>query len=124
MGAFEQGCHAAQQRDVAGDLLLDLRPQHLDHDLAPRRHRQARGMHLRDRGRGQRRGVEIAVGGRRCRGPGPARPRRAQFAVEGRDPILQLGQLVGDVGRHQVAPGREDLPELDEDRAEFLQCEA
>src|SRR5690606_32536148 len=43
------------------------------------------------------------------------------LAVEWRDPVLQQGQLGGDVGRDQVAAGREDLPELDEDRPEFLQ---
>src|SRR5690606_11275670 len=43
------------------------------------------------------------------------------LAVERRDPVLQQRQLGGDVGRHQVAAGRKDLPELDEDRPEFLQ---
>ena len=45
-------------------------------------------------------------------------------AVERRDAILQQRQFLGDVRRHQVAAGRQDLPELDEDRPEFLQRQA
>ncbi|MCY1359182.1 hypothetical protein D9M69_457390 [compost metagenome] len=41
--------------------------------------------------------------------------------VERRHLVLQLGQLVGDVGRHQVAPRRQDLAELDEDRPQRRQ---
>jgi hypothetical protein len=38
-----------------------------------------------------------------------------------RDLVLQLGQLVGDVSRQEVAPRRQHLSELDEDRAQILQ---
>jgi hypothetical protein len=38
-----------------------------------------------------------------------------------RHAVLQQGQFVGDVGRQQVAPGRQHLAELDEDRPEVLQ---
>ena len=44
-------------------------------------------------------------------------------ARERRHAVLQLGELVGDVGRQQVAPGRQRLAELHEDRAEFLERE-
>ena len=102
--------------------------QHLDHDFARRRvavGRQRRRMHLRDRGRGQRRGVEA----RERVGDRPAqrlldRCARAAVAVERRDAVLQQRQFVGDVGRHQVAARRQDLPELDEDRPELLQRQA
>ena len=42
-------------------------------------------------------------------------------AVEGRNAVLQLRELVGDVRRQQVAPRRDHLPELDEDRPEVLE---
>jgi len=37
---------------------------------------------------------------------------------ERRHPVLQLRELVGDIGRQEIAPRRQHLPELDEDRAE------
>ncbi len=37
---------------------------------------------------------------------------------------MQLGQFVGDVGRHQVAARRQHLAELDEDRAERFEGQA
>ncbi len=40
---------------------------------------------------------------------------------ERRHAILQQRELVGDVGRQQVAPRRQHLAELDEDRAEVLE---
>ena len=40
-----------------------------------------------------------------------------------RHAVLQLRELVGDVGRQQVAPRRQHLPELDEDRPEVLERE-
>jgi hypothetical protein len=113
---------AAQQGDVAGDLLLDVGAQHLDHHLAAAVQRGR--VHLGDAGRGQRRGVE---GRRRPRHGAAERlldQRARHVAVERRHAVLQQGQLLGDVGRHQVAAGRQDLPELDEDRAQFLQRQA
>ena len=41
-----------------------------------------------------------------------------------RHAVLQLRELVGDVGGQQVAAGREHLAELDEDRPQLLQREA
>ena len=38
-----------------------------------------------------------------------------------RHPILQLGEFVGDVFRQQIAAGRQNLAELDEDRTEILE---
>jgi hypothetical protein len=38
-----------------------------------------------------------------------------------RHAVLQTGQFVGDIERQQVAPGRQDLPELDKDRPQALQ---
>jgi hypothetical protein len=42
-------------------------------------------------------------------------------AVERRHAILQLHQLVGDIVRQQIAPGRHCLPELHEDRTQLLE---
>ena len=54
-----------------------------------------------------------------------ARQRRDHlFGRERRHAVLQLGELVGDVERQQVAPRREHLAELDEDRPQLLQGEA
>ena len=50
-----------------------------------------------------------------------AHDRGRRLAGERRHPILEAGELVGDVFGQQVAAGREDLAELDEDRAEILQ---
>ena len=43
---------------------------------------------------------------------------------QGLHPVLQLGQLIGDIGRQQVAARRKHLSELDEDWSEILQCAA
>ena len=53
----------------------------------------------------------------RRRAPG-SRPRARES--KRRHPVLQLGQLVGDVGGQQVAARRQHLAELDEDRSERL----
>ena len=45
----------------------------------------------------------------------------ATLGGERRHAVLQQRQFVGDVGRQQVAPGRQHLAELDEDRAQVLQ---
>ncbi|MCW0450641.1 hypothetical protein NB706_003475 [Xanthomonas sacchari] len=122
MGALDQRGGRFQQGDVGVDLPLDVRAQHLDHHFAAVV--QRRRVHLRDRGRGQRFGVE---GRERHRDRPPQRlfhdaPRR--LAVERAHPVLQQGQFLGHVRRHQVTPGGEDLPELDEDRPQVLQRQA
>ena len=45
------------------------------------------------------------------------------FGVGGRDAVLQLRQLVGDLGRHEVDACGGDLTELDVDAARFLEHE-
>ena len=82
-------------------------------------------VHLRDRGAGDRLASKLA----KIASIGPAeraldRARRATVGRERRHAVLQLGELVGDVGRQQVAPGRQHLAELDEDRAEPLERQA
>ena len=38
-----------------------------------------------------------------------------------RHPILQQRELIGDIERNQVAPGRQHLPEFDKNRAQSFQ---
>ena len=78
-------------------------------------------MDLRDRGGGERFRLELgedvfrrpAVSGRDDL---PRLFRRERWHL-----VLQLRQFRTDVGCEQVLAGRQRLPELDEDRAEFLE---
>ena len=108
-----------EEPDVPADDLVDPRAQDLDHHLAAVL--EAGGVDLGDRGRRQGGFVESVEDRRHratqglldegaCLGPG-----------EGRDPVLELGQLDREVVREQVAAGGEDLAELDEDGPEVLQ---
>ena len=109
-------------RAMSASICFDARAQHLDHHLAAIGQRGR--MHLCDRGRGQRFGIEagecLADRQAECFLDDAARG----IAVERLDPVLQQGQFVGHVRRHQVAAGGQDLAELDEDRAEILQRQA
>ena len=111
--------HQVQQAHVAPDDLLDPRTHHLDHHLPavlePRR------VDLRDRRRRQRLAGELAedllhrTAERIAHDPGRG------LAGERRHAILEVREFIGDVLREQVAAGREDLAELDEDGSEILQ---
>ncbi len=119
---LDQRRGGAQERDVLVDHLCDVRSQHLDRDLGAVG--QLGKMHLRDRRARHRYAVErpehlvdgLAVEAHERRDHGVRRERR--------HPVLQLGELVGDVERNQVATGRKHLPELDEDGPEILEREA
>ena len=108
--------------EVALDVRAHAGPQHLDDDLLPALER--RRVHLGDRGRRERRLVEALedLGDRPAVGALDDRARLG--ARERRHAVLQLRELVGDVLGQQVAPGRERLAELDEDRPQPLQREA
>jgi hypothetical protein len=119
MRAFHQRGDAAEQSDVAIDLFFDPGAQHFHHHLAATV--QARRMHLRDRRRGQRRGVEMLesiadVLAERLFDDGAR-----GLAVERLHPVLQHRQFLRDIRWHQVAPRGENLPEFHEDRPELLQ---
>ncbi len=119
---FHQQRAGVQQRDVLLDHGRDVGPQHLDRD------RRAVGklgeMDLRDRSACDRRSVERLE------------HRVHRLAVEAgergdhllgwkrRDAVLQLGKLVGDVGRQEIAARGEHLAELDEDRPQVLAAPA
>ncbi|KAG1245360.1 hypothetical protein G6F65_021273 [Rhizopus arrhizus] len=89
MGALDQRGQRVEQGDVGVDLLLDAWAQHLDHHLAAVGERRC--VHLRDRGRSQRFGVEagkcLAHRQAECFLDDAARG----IAIERLDPVLQQG---------------------------------
>jgi hypothetical protein len=105
-----------QDRLVALDLAPHAGPEHLDRDLAPVE--QVGAMDLRDAGRGDRPGLEVAE----HLAQGPAQlglDRRLDPAKrERRQPILQPAQLVDDLRLEQIRTRAHHLTELDEGRAE------
>ena len=107
-----------QQGNIGGNLFFDAGAQHLHHHLAA--FVQGGGMHLRNAGGGQRGGVKtrVRIGNAAAQCGFHQGPRL--HAVERCHPVLQLGQFIGDIGRHQIAAGGKNLPELDEDWPQFL----
>ncbi len=104
--------------DVGADAVLHPRAQNLDRHLAPVV--QARRMGLGE-GRGRHRRVELAE-----QGPGRPAQRVAHLGVgdlhgEGRQLVLQPGQVVGEHLAEDVGAGREQLAKLDRHGAERLQ---
>ena len=110
---------AAQRGEVALHRRLDAGPLHLDDDRLAGV--QPRPVGLADRGRGERLPVELGedlVDGRaqlRLEDRGDALPRLGRHAV------LQLGQLVAELGRQEVDAGGGDLAELDVHPAGLLE---
>ena len=109
----------AHQRQVGLDLARCIRALDLDHDLLPGR--QRRPVHLSDRGGRDRRLVEREE---------RALDREPELGVDHlldrrernrRDVVLELAELRDDVERDDVRPGREQLAELDERRAELVE---
>jgi hypothetical protein len=97
------------------------RAAHLDHHLGAVG--QGRRADLADRRRGQRRGVEAGENPRD--GPAHLGPQdRLDRGGQGRDLILELGELGLVVGRQQVGAGGEDLAELDGGGSQFLERQA
>ena len=117
----EAAC-GAQQREVVVDHAGHARAQHLDRDLGAVV--QASEMDLRDRGRGDRLGVELgkylADGAAQTALDFSDRQRR----IEGWDVVLQLRELVGNIGRQQIASRRKHLTKFHEDRAEGFERHA
>jgi hypothetical protein len=111
-----------QHVDVGFDLFANVRPQHLDDHGAPVR--QRRRMHLGHRSRRERLVLEAgeAVVDRHAERLLDQRHRRRR--IEWRHMVLQQNQLVGDLRWQQIAADRDRLAELDEQRAELLECEA
>ena len=107
--------------EVALDPLAHAGTHDLDDDFLARA--QPRRVHLSDRGGGERlvvEAVEHLLGGPAI---GALDDEFRVLYRERRHAVLQLGELVRDVGRQQVAPRGQGLAELDEDRAELLERE-
>ncbi len=123
----QQARHPARQAidelHIRFDHRQDVRADHLDHHLLAGGF-QGGGMHLRDRRRRQRFDIEIIEPGFYRTADRFFNLLFSLYAVEGRDAILQNGELVGDHGREKVATRREHLAELDPDRTELLHRQA
>ena len=81
-------------------------------------------MHLRDRSARHRLRLEVFEHPADRSAEGALHLGHRKSGRKWRHLVLQLRQLVGDVGRQQIAAGREHLAELDEDRPERLEREA
>jgi len=114
--------HGVHQADVAADHRQDAGAQNLDHHLASVLEHGP--VYLGDGGRGERRGLEtVEQFTDRLAEAGLDDP-SGLLVREWRHAVLQFGKLLGDVVRQQIPAGGEDLAELDEDGAQFLQCQA
>ena len=122
MGALDHPGQGVEQGDVLIDLPVDARAQYLDHHLAATG--QARGMHLGNRGRGQRGGIEGLEGLVHRTAQGLFHQAARQLPVKRLYPVLQQHQLGSNIRRHQIAAGGQHLAKLDEDRPQLLQGQA
>ncbi len=112
-GKDEQPCQ------ILRDDRFQARTNHLDHDFFAAF--ELRRMHLRYRGRGQRGDVETAEHFADFLAQLFFDQLDRHLRIERRHAVLQQHQLIGDVFRQQVAAGRKNLPELDENRPQILQ---
>jgi hypothetical protein len=119
---LDQAGGGIEQGDVVGDDAADARPQDLHCHLAPVG--QGGEVHLRHRGARHRIGRECGEHFRHRLAEGALQLGRRQRRGKGRHLVLQFRQLVGEVHRQQVAPRRQHLAELDEDRPQRLQRQA
>ena len=118
----EEPRRLVEKSEVGLDLLGGRRTLHLDRDLLPVGEHGA--VHLADRRRRERREVELEE-----------RPIHAQVELgldgvadllerDRRRVVLQAAELGDDVRRDDVGPGREELAELHEGRAELVEHHA
>src|SRR6185312_1053786 len=107
--------------EIPLDDLAHARAQHLDdHFLAAR---QAGRMHLRDGGRRERNLIESLEYLAERASVSVLDNRTSHVPRKGWDLILELCELIGDIGGQQVAPRGDRLAELHENRAELRQRE-
>ena len=120
--AFDPAGHHVHQRQVFFNGRQHVRAQDLDGDFtAVRQHRK---VHLRDRSAGHGRALEAGKNTVDGAPEGALDDGHRHRGLKGRHPVLQARQFVGDVGGHEVATGRHDLTELDEDGAQMLERHA
>jgi len=118
-----------QQIQIAGHGLGDARPLDLDHDLLLGLHPVAgdterRAVHLGDRRGGQRFGVETREYHARVGSQVLDQLRQQVGQRHGRHGAVQLAELGNPLGPQQVGAAGQDLPQLDERGAQFLQGHA
>ena len=118
---FDQAGANIEQRDIMGDDAGDAGTQYFYRRLAPVR--QHSKMHLCHRSTGYRRLVEATEHLGQFLFIDRFQQRDRLRGRERRHLVLQFGELIGEVGGHQVAPRREQLSELDENRTQIFQRE-
>src|SRR5476649_1157503 len=111
-----------QPRQVLADDRLEAGANHLHHHFFASL--ELRGVHLCDRGRGQRVDVETAEYVADLLAQLLFDQLHRLLGIKRRHAVLQQHQLIGDVFGQQVAAGGEDLPELDKNRPQILQRQA
>ncbi len=123
--SFKQNGEGVEQSEVVLDDRQHVRAQDLDRDFVTAiLFLQPGEVNLGDRGRSDRYRVKF---GKHvvCRTVIRLLDfRQRKMRIEWRHLILQFGEFVGDVGRQQVATGRQHLSELDENRPQRLQRHA
>ncbi len=119
--ALEESGERVEERDILGDHLADVGPQDLHGHVAAVVERGE--MHLRDRGARDGRLVDGAKDFRVRPAVGAVERRRGAIPGEGRNVVLQLRELVGDVLGNEVAAHREELAELHEHRSQGFERE-
>ncbi|MOA16473.1 hypothetical protein D3C78_1366880 [compost metagenome] len=111
-----------QPGQVLSDDRFEARAHDLDHHFFTTL--EFGGMNLSYRGRGQWLDVEAAEYVADFRPELFFDQGDGLLWIEGRHPVLQQHQLIRDVFGQQVATGRQQLAELDEDRPQVLQGQA
>ncbi len=119
--ALGQAGDRIKHLDIGLDLAADVGPQHLDHDLLPVM--QRRDMNLGHRGRRQRLAFEARVALGDAAAERLLDRRDCDLGRERRHVVLQLRELVGDLGRQEIAAHRKRLAEFHEQWPELLERE-
>ena len=119
--ALDQAGGGVHEREIVGDDGFDARPQHLHRD--GRAVGQLREVDLRDRRARGGRPVELREHLVHRLAVAAVQRRDHLLGRERRHRVLQLRELVRDVRRQEVAPRRQHLAELHEDRPERLERE-
>ena len=123
--SVEQDGKGVEQCDVVIDDRKHVRAQDLDRDFVTAiLFLQPGEVNLGDRGRSDRYRVELGKHVARRTVIRLLDFRQRQMRIKWRHAILQFGKFVGNVGRQQVAAGRQHLAELDENRPQRLQRHA
>src|SRR5262245_2085235 len=116
---LEESRGLVEESEVRLDLLGGRRALHLDRHFLPVR--EHRPMHLADRGRGERREVELEEGAVHAQVELGLDDLLHLLERDRRRVVLEISKLRDDVRGDHVRTRREQLPELHERRAELVQ---